>query len=151
MDDWRKNVTAHSELGQMEYWRLQDDISYWPEGMQPKLFQVRYFDIKQDKNNNARHIIGTLAKAYKDTNSDMGFQVYANQVNAENGREWALLWFHDSYASLDRQRDFINKYEEIFGNNSWNEFFEGWWDAAELTNMELHVLQEDLSVAGSND
>lgn len=147
MDDWRKNVGAHSEMGEMEYWRLQDDLSYMPEGMQPKLFQVRYFDIKQDKNNNARHIIGTLTKAYKDTNSDMGFQVYTNQVNDESGRDWAILWFHDSFASMDRNRGFVAKYEKIFGDGSWDEFFEGWFDAADISSMELHVLQEDLSVS----
>ena len=137
-------------MGSMEYWRLQEDLSYMPEGFQPKLFQVRYFDIKQDKNNNARHIIGLLMKAYKENNIDMGFHVYTNQVNDNSGRDWAILWFHDSFASLDRDRDFVAKYEKMFGEDSWDEFFEGWWEATEMTGMELQVLQEELSV-GSRD
>ena len=152
MDDWRKNVGAHSEMGEMEYWRLQDDMSYMPEDMQPKLFQVRFFDIKDEKGNNAKKLFGTLIKAYKDTNSDMGVQVFINQLPTEPGSGWAILWFHDSYASLDRDRGFVAKYEEIFGDDSWDEFFEGWREATTYDGMELHVLQPELSVgAGSND
>ena len=150
MDDWRTNVMAHATMGEWEYWRLASDLSYMPEGLNPKLFQVRYFDIKVEKGNNAREIFGRLVKAYQDNNMDMGLQVFTNQVNEGNGKDWAILWFHDSWASLDRDREFVAKYEKMYGDDSWNEFFEVWREVAEYTSMEIQVLQEELSARGSN-
>ena len=150
MDDWRANVAPHAIRGEWEYWRLASEMSYMPEGLAPKLFQVRYFDIKNEKANNAREIFGRLFKAYKDNNLDIGMQVFTNQVNEDNGKDWAILWFHDSWASLDKDRDFVAKYEKMYGDDSWDEFFEVWREVADYTGMEIQVLQGELSAAGNN-
>lgn len=150
MDDWRANVTPHADLEAMEYWRILDDMSYMPDGFAPKMIQVRYFDIQQQKGNNARHLASTHLKLYQEKNMDMGLQVFSNQANAGDGRDWAMIWYHDSWASLDKDRNYWDTYEEMFGIDR-REYFEGWNEATDYKGMEMMVLVPELSVAGSDE
>ncbi len=150
MDDWRANVVPHAEMGSMEFWRVLDGMSFMPDGFAPKMIQVRYFDIKQQKGNNARHLASTHIKLYTEKNMDMGLQIMSNQAPSGDGREWAMIWFHDSWASLDKDRNYWDTYEEMFGIDR-REYFEGWNESADYSGMELMVLVPALSVGGSDE
>lgn len=148
--DWTANVEPHSDMGEWEYWKLAEGMTYAPEGHSAKVMQIRWFEINENKGNNARHLFGTIIKAYKELNYDMGLHVFTNQANAGDGRDWGILWMHSNWASLDKDRDFVEKYNEMYGDDAWDEFWENWLDAANFKGMEFHSLLPELSVAGSN-
>ena len=150
MADWWDNIDPHAEMHEWEYWGLWQGMSYMPEGMQPKVIVVRTFDIKAQKNNNTRHIWEAMLKVYKDNNMDMGVQIYRNWVNAGDERDIAIMWFHDSWASMDRDRDFWDKYEDMFDMDS-REFFENWQEVSNFKGMEIWTLNEDLSWSANQD
>lgn len=146
MDDWRTNVGSHSTMKTMEYWRLNSDLYYMPENLQPKVMVIRYFNIAEEKGNNAEHIFGTILKIYKEKNFDLGMQVFSNQANADGQRDWAIVWFHDSWSSMDRDRELWSNYEEMFGMDR-REFFENWNEATKMVGMEICTLAAGLSAA----
>jgi hypothetical protein len=146
MDDWRTNIASHAKTEAMEFWRLKDNLNYMPENFVPKVMVVRYFNLLPGKGDNAEHVFGTLVKMYKEKGYDMGLQVYNNQANAGDGRDWAIIWYHDSWASMDKQRKGWDSYEEMYGMDS-RDFFDNWRAAAEYTGMEIMTLQAGLSAA----
>ena len=101
------------------------------------------------RGNNARHLFGTIIKAYKELNYDIGLHVFTNQANAGDERDWAILWMHDNWASLDKDRNFVEKYDEMFGDDAWDEFWENWQEATNFKGMEFHSFIPELSAAGS--
>ena len=145
MDDWWANVTPHAHMGEWNWWRLMDDMNYVPDGFEAGVAVVRYFDIKEDKWNNAVHIWETIFKLYRENNWDMALQIYTNQANSGNDWDWAIMWHHTNWASMDKNRGFFGKYEEMYGIDR-DEFFEGWNEASEFMGMEIISLRKDLSV-----
>ena len=152
MDDWRDNIMTHGEIETMEFWRLADDMIYMPEGLTPGVMLVRYFDINQQKGDNARRIWKEMFDLYKEKNWDTGLQIFTNQANTGDGRDWAIIWYHENWASMDKQRQFWQHYEEMTGKDS-REFFEEWDSVATFKGMELFTLVPELSAASasSND
>lgn len=150
MDDWWANVDAHADVHEWEYWGLWDGMFYMPEGMQPKVVVVRTFDIEPEKNNNARHMWEASIKVYQENNWDMGLQIYRNWANAGDDRDMAVMWFHDSWASMDKDRNYWDKYEEMY-NMERREYFENWRDISNFKGMEIWTLNEDLSWSANND
>ncbi len=150
MDDWWANVDSHADVHEWEYWGLWGDLYYMPEGMQPKVVVVRTFDIEPEKNNNVRHMWEAMLKIYQENNWDVGLQIYRNWANAGDDRDMAIMWVHDSWASMDRDRNFWEKYVELFGMDR-REYFENWRDVSNYKGMEIWTLNEDLSWSANND
>ncbi len=151
LKDWLKHVSAHAEMGEWGYWRLNSDLSYMPENFQTKLMFIRFFDIESQKGDNAEHLFSTIISTYKENKMDMGLQVFQNVADAGDGKEWAVIWYHDSYASMDKDRNFRDKYEKKYGDDSWAEFFEGWREATDFEGIEIQELMPDLGVAGGDN
>jgi hypothetical protein len=149
MDDWNKNVTPHCQMGQMEFWRLMNGMSYAPDGFNPKIMVARYFDIHNQKWDNARNSWETIFKVYNEKKYNMGLQIYANQANAGDGRDWCVIWFYDSWASMDKDRNFWDSYKET-NNMDRREYFERWTSMADFKGMEIFSLIPELSMAPTN-
>ena len=150
MDDWRTHVAPYGKLEVMEFWRMLDGMSYMPEDFAPSMIQIRYFDIKNQKGDNSRHLVKSYMNILSEKNVDMGFQVFGNQANADDGRDWAMIWFHDGWSSLDKSRGVWDAYEEKYGMDS-REYFESWNEFTDYSGMEIMTLIPELSVAGSDE
>jgi hypothetical protein len=148
-DDWQKNVDAHAEVGEFGYWRRVDGMSYAPEGFQAKVMRIRWFELKTDKVDDAEEIFGRIFEVYRKEKLDIGLHVFANQADYDGGRSWGILWQHDSWASMDKDRDWVAKYEALHGDGSWSEFFRDWGDAAEFKGTQLTSLIPELSTPDS--
>jgi len=150
MDDWRANVAPNSDGGEWEYWRLLDGISYMPEDFSLGVIVIRYFNIKSQKWDNARRNWKSIIELYEDNGWDTGVQVYSNQANAGDGRDWMVVWHHENWASMDKSRGFWDQFEEEYGIDR-REYFEGWGEIAEFKGMEIMELMKDLSVGSRDD
>lgn len=145
MADWNENVSAHANIGEFGYWRLADGLSYMPEDLQPMVLEIRYLDIMPDKGNNARHLLESIIAVYEENELNSGFQIYYNAANSGEGKDWAMLWFYDSWSAKDANMNFGEMYEKKFGEDSWDEFLEGWDEAQDMQLMEIHTLMPKLS------
>ena len=145
MDHWRENVMPHGKMGQMEFWRLLDGMSYVPEEFTPKVMVTRYFDIHSQKWDNARNNWKSIFEVYKQKNYDTALQIYRNQANAGDGRDWCVIWFYDSWASMDKDRKFWDSYKEV-NDMDRREYFERWAEMSDFKGMEILSLIPELSV-----
>ena len=145
MDDWFDNVGPNAHMQQWEWWRMVNGMNYAPEGFVPKVAVIRYFEIHQGKGDDARELWRNAFKLYSDNNWDMGLQIYWNASNDGSGKDWAIMWFHDSWTSMDKARGFWDQYEEMFGIDR-AEYFDRWNGMAKYSGMEILELMPDLSV-----
>ncbi len=142
---WMDNIGAYADMGEWGYWRLADGLSYAPEGFQPTVMRIRYFEINERKGNNAREIIQKLIDVYRAENFDVGIHVFNNQAEWGDGKNWAVLWQHKNWASMDQNRKLKEKFEAMHGEDSWTEFFETWNEATNWKGTELNALAPELS------
>jgi hypothetical protein len=150
MDDWRANVTPNAHMGDWGFWRQLNGMSHMPEGFTPGIAVIRYFNIKNQKGDNARRHWNSIIQLYEDNEWDMGLQIYSNQTPSGDGREWMIIWFHENWASMDKNRGFFDQFDEKYGIDR-SEFFEEWNEAADFKGLEMMELMKDLSVMGSDE
>lgn len=149
LNDWLKNVDAHAEVGEFGYWRLVNGMTYAPEGFKAAVMRIRWFELLPGKEDDAREIFERIFEVYRKENLDLGLHVFENQADWDGERSWGVLWQHDSWASMDKDRDWIAKYEALHGDGSWSEFFRDWGEAAEFKGTQLNSLIPELSTTGS--
>lgn len=150
MNDWQKNVAAHADVGEFGYWRLVDGMTYAPEGFQTKVMRIRWFTTKPGKWDDALEVFERVFEVFRQNNFDMGLHVYANQTPAGDNSYLGILWQHDSWASMDRDRDYVAKYEAMHGKDSWSEWFRDWEEAVEFDGTQLNSLIPELSTPPGN-
>jgi hypothetical protein len=143
--DWQKNVAAHADVGEFGYWRLVDGMTYAPEGFKANVMRIRWFAVKPGKADDAREIFERIFEVFRQNNLDMGLHVYSNETPGADGPNLGILWQHDSWASMDRDRDWVAKYEAIHGKDSWGEYFRDWREAVTFTGTQLNSLAPALS------
>ena len=141
---WMEKVDPYVEMGEWQYWRLEDDMSYAPEGFQPKVHFVRFFTIEARKRDEAKELFKTFFKIYRENNFDMGLHVFSNEVPGEDEPQWAILWAYDNYASMDKNRKFWDLYEKSEGIDR-REFFERWDKTTNFEGAQLTSLIPELS------
>ena len=149
MDHWWGSVTPHANMEGMEFWRQWSGLSYMPEGMSPGVMVVRFFKVKQQKWNNVAHSWKPIIKLYSENNYNMGLQVFRHATNTGDGRDIAVIWYHENFASMDMDRNFWDSYEESYGMDR-REYFEGWNSIAEFQGMEIMQLNQELSAPPSD-
>lgn len=150
MDDWMKNIDPHSDMGEWGHWRRSSTLTYTPEDYAPNVMRVRYFEIMDQKGNNAREVFGELIEVYKEHNMDVGVSVYYNQAPSGDGKEWGIVWGYPNWAAFDVDRDLWDKYEEKYDQDS-REFFEQWREAAKFKGGEIRTLMKAVSAAGNDN
>ncbi len=149
--DWRDNVAAHAEVGEWEYWRLVDGMQYIPEGFQARVAQITYWDIHEDKNDNARELTKKVVEFMKESKMPSAYQMYSNQANSGDGKDWAMIFFNGSWADRDQDSEWETKFDEMYGHGAWDDFLDEWRDVTDFKGNELHALMTDLSVADDQE
>ena len=145
-DDWRDNVMMHvTEISDGGYWRLMEGFSYLPENLNPKVMWIRYIDVKRGKWDEFEHLMTSIMKNYEENKFNHSMGLYENVVNDGSGKDMAIVWQYNNYAYLDENLEFSNKYEEIYGDNSWRDFMEAVYDYTESTEDEMMEYMPELS------
>jgi len=145
-EDWRDNVMTHiDKMSDGAYWRLMDGFSYQPENLTPKVMWARYVDVKRGKWDEFEHLMTTIMKNYETNNFGHSMGLYENVVNDGSGRDVAIVWQYENYSYLDQNLEFSQKYEEIYGDNSWRDFMEAIYDYTESVQDELFEVMPAMS------
>jgi hypothetical protein len=147
-DHWRDKVMAHANANSRTFWRLNPKLSYAPEDFQPAMQIARYFNFKEGKRDEAMHTFSSLMGVYKDLD-DMACHVFTNPYPGDGEPDMVILWQHESFASLDKNRKVWDQYEKKYEMDG-DDFFDNWRLFTEFKGAELHRLIPELS-SGNED
>lgn len=142
-DDWRSNVMPNTHgMKDGNYWRMITDYGYMPsENYVGKIMRARLIDVKPGKWDEFMHLMSTINKVYAENSFGHSFALFSNFSN-DGVRDAAIVWMYDNYAYMDEDLEFGKKYEEVHGDNSWNQFNEAAREYVEKAWDEMYELME---------
>jgi len=146
-DDWSGNVLPLTHgMHHGYYWKLIPEFAYTPsEDYRGNVMRVRTVDIKPGKMEEFRREMTRIMEVVNKSKLGNSFSIYNNMAN-DGDKDVAVVWQYPNYAYLDIDYEFSKKYEEVFGDNSWNEFQEAMRDIVDGSSDELLEVIPEMSV-----
>lgn len=151
--DWNNNVAQYmtADSGSQNYWRLHNELSRFPKDFTIKNMKVDYWDIKRGKYEDAIKLVEKVNKVYAEKNPDEIWGIYTNEFpSTREGRDLAVISFFDKSAWLGEEDGLAEKYNEVYGAGSWEQFLKDWYDVTEGGESELWVFRPELSGTSGN-
>jgi hypothetical protein len=145
-EDWMNNVMPNIEsVSDGEYWKLNSEASYRPEGSSygKELWSV--YDIKPFDNYRFIEIVKKVVKVYEEKKYPNHFELWENRFMNIAGRDMAISWGFENYAFFDRDMKFSKDYEEIHGEGTWDLLMEEFKDVVIAVDQELAERIDELS------
>lgn len=150
LDDWNAVMPYIDEVTEVEYWRMNPDLSYTPEGWNftPKI-HIRSWELKHGKSEEFLGMMKKIVEVFRAKEYDNSWHVYWNYFQTGNGRDISGVFGFDKWAFYDEDPVFIKDFEEIHGEGSWAETYEIMTQVTVEMTEELRELIPELS--GSAD
>ncbi|PKP14024.1 MAG: hypothetical protein CVU08_02190 [Bacteroidetes bacterium HGW-Bacteroidetes-3] len=128
-DDWDKKVSPLvTKNGRVEYWKMNEKLSYGTAAGKTKYETVWFLDIKRGDDFRFKAFMMKVKEAYIKKGGDV-YYVYENQFREDDGRDVAIVWPINSWSDMDKDDGGIKKtYEEINGEGSWDNAMKEWTD-----------------------
>lgn len=146
--DWNTNVAPYMTpgSGQQSYWKFNADLSRFPEDFNLKNLLVDYYDVKRGKMQDAMKLVEKIRKVYTDKLPDETYGIYTNEFSStREGRDLAVISFFDKSSWLSQDREFVSKYDEVYGKGSWDQFLKDWYAVTDGGESELWIFRPELS------
>ncbi len=123
--DWAKNVAPYVEKsGEVNYWKLNDKVSYDPANAPGGKVVWSTYDIKPFQNYRFIEMLKTVVEVYKQKNYPNAMYVFESQFDFGNGEDILIEWSFDKWAYFDKNNEFVKDYEAVHGEGIWNQFME---------------------------
>lgn len=123
--DWNDNVLALcSELSDFEWWKINEEFTYTPEGSETDKEVYRVYDIKKGQLYRFEEVLKKVVAVYKAKNYPASFEVYYSEFSSNTNRDLAFSSGFKTWASLDEKSNFKADFEELHGAGSWYNFIE---------------------------
>lgn len=148
--DWRDNINPYiKKTNTVEYWKadkklnntdmLDDDNSKYP------ILYVRYFEVEPGQGFNVSTFFKKISETVKALDGVNPWGVYYNEFQqGDLGRHIAGISFRPNWADFDRDVNWVETFEKLHGNNSWqtlvnllNATFSNRWDEIWVYNKEM--------------
>ncbi len=125
--DWDKNVAPYiAEYGRVEYWRWNEKLSNWKESDE-KMINLWWMDIESGEYYRFKQFMEKVVPIFKEMDDEMN--VYNNQFRQSDGRDVAIVWPMENWASMDDEGwNMKEEYEKKYGEGSWENALEDWDD-----------------------
>jgi hypothetical protein len=121
--DWGSSVMAHGTMNTVEYWIMDEELTYDPDvGDELRTLQrVRFFDVADT--DLFRKTQGQIRAVIADMGGKASRVMYRNRVMNREGRDWAIVSEYKNWTELDEdQPDFRETFEKLHGADSWDTF-----------------------------
>lgn len=122
--DWEKNVVPYVEIfGEVSYWRVNQDVSYQPEGVStlPK-GRIRFNFVYPDQLDRFASQMKKIAEVYKKNKYKNSFAL-VERFGASAGPDVVTINNYPNWAAMDSAPgSFMKAYEELHGPGSWAKF-----------------------------
>lgn len=145
--DWDKNISPYFDIVAHEFWKEDDDLSYWPEDFKmTKRLIWTVFDIKPGDGYRFKALLKNIKEVYEKKNYKHAFTVYWNRFDNRDGRDVAIEVDFEKWAFLDEDMNFKKDYEEVHGEGSWWKAIEEYRDV--VVSAEDELSEEITSMSG---
>ena len=150
LDDWNSVMPFIDEVTEVEYWRMDPDLSYTPDGWNytPKI-HVRSWELKHGKSEEFLGIMKKIVEVFRAKEYDNSWHVYWNYFQTGNGRDITGVFGFDKWAFYDEDPVFFKDFEDNHGEGSWEETYEIMTQVTVEMTEELREIIPELS--GSSD
>lgn len=130
-EDW-KNVDQYVEsYTAPSYWSWSNKLSHMGTAKTEKRLLWAY-NIKSGHGARWAELVGKVKQVYEEKLSDEHFWVVWNDMaSGKDGTDAIIIFAFENWATLDRQRDFGDLFEEVHGNGSWHTFLNSFSDCVE--------------------
>jgi hypothetical protein len=143
-DDWNAVMPYVKRISEVEYWRRDAKMYYWPEGAQFSKFHMRYFDIRDMMWEEIIELLARIVEVYKAREYPNSMTIYWNQFNTGNGREVVAVQGFNKYSEYDREDNWVADFESIHGEGSWSEFLDALTKCTDGMSEELREIVPEL-------
>lgn len=144
--DWNQNVLPYlKDVSEAEYWKLNDKLSYKPEGSNTGKEVFTVYDIKSWQGYRFKQLLEKVVEVYKEKEYKDYFEVYYNEFSSNSNRDVAIAFGFRNWASLDEESTFMKDYEDVHGSGSWMFFMEEYKASVESYEDELSFFLPELS------
>jgi hypothetical protein len=144
--DWITNVMPNvKEVSDGEYWKLDDKVSYEPEGSFSGKEIWTVYDIKPFEGYRFTALLEKVVEVYKEKAYPNYFQVFRSQFDGGNGRDIAIGFGFPNYSFFDEDDKFWADYEEVHGEGARWKFFEEYREIVVSSSDELSEYVPELS------
>ncbi|MBN2173813.1 MAG: hypothetical protein JW731_06765 [Bacteroidales bacterium] len=145
-EDWMSSVMPYvEEISEGEYWKMDDKVSYSPEGSFSGKEIWTVYDIKTMEMYRFNALLEKVVEVYKQKNYPNYFEVYRTQFSSPSGRDVAIGFGFKNYAFFDKEDTFWKDYEGVHGEGSKWKFFEEYRDIVISTYDEVSEYVPELS------
>ncbi len=150
--DWMTTVMPHvKKLSDGEYWKLDDKLSYSPEGSFTGKEIWTVYDVVPFEGYRFKALLENVVKVFREKNYPNYFQVYNSQFDGGNGHDVAIGFGFKNYAFFDEEDKFWDDYEEVHGEGARWKFFEEYREVVKSSYDEVSHYVPEMSAGESND
>ena len=143
--DWDQNVGIHiEEYGPTEYWKMDTKYSWFPASFDLNRLSLWKVDIKSGQMYRANAIFEKV-RAVHEALGNVPWGVYRQQLKGSHGADLAIVWFFDSLEWFDADDDFAPKFDEMYGDGSFERMVDEWVDIVESREDEVWTFVPDMS------
>ncbi len=146
--DWQKNVLPYVEsISESNYWRVDKDITYRPEGSATyNKSRLRFFTLNPGQSDRFKAAIQMIADVYKAKKYNATYTVYW-KYGASQGPHVATEIGMNSWSWFDQPNTIQKDFEEVHGAGSWQKFMDELDIAIDRTKTfdQLDSFRPDLS------
>jgi hemolysin-activating ACP:hemolysin acyltransferase len=145
-EDWMFNVMPYiDEVAEGEYWKIDDKVSYSPEGSFSGKEIWSIYDIKPFEGYRFTALLEKVVDVYKKKNYPNYMEVYRNQFESACGHDVAVAFGFKNWAFFDEEDNFWKDYEEVNGEGAKIKFFNEYRDIVVSAYDEVSEYIPDLS------
>jgi hypothetical protein len=128
--DWASKIDPLiKKYGSTEYWKYEAESSLAPDGTDGAKYSTMWvIDVEQDSMDKMK---GLLAKVNAVNAKKAGetMRVYSSRFNAGDGRDLVMIFDFNKWAELDEDNDFVKRFNEMNGADSFIGFLKDWRSA----------------------
>lgn len=144
--DWADNVLANAEQGEIEYWRMDAEISHNPDNANPPpLLRVRNFDIYEGQEHRFEEQQRKIKEMLVAKNRTTSRSLFRTVLASGTGRDYAVSTSFENWAGLDSAGTFVKDYEDVHGTGSFARFVHDRAEIVKHDQDEFHELIPELS------
>jgi hypothetical protein len=143
--DWMGVVALMKGVGEGAYWRLDQERSYQPNTDDHPKLRVRFYHIERGEMYRFNQLLEKINAVSEQNKHPHRRNVYRPRFWNGSGPDLATVWSFDKWADLDRDLDFEEEYEEVYGEGTWQLFIEEWRDVVKEAYDEYREVMPELS------
>ena len=125
--DWAAKIDPLiKKYGNTEYWAYEAKSSLVPDGVvDSKYSTVWVLELENDSMDKIKGLL-TKVNAVNAKKAGETMRVYSSRFNAGDGRDLVLIFDFNKWAELDEDNDFVKRYDEMNGADSFAAFLKEW-------------------------